>query len=509
MSTDGHTSPLGPPSESKRRQLAADLRSLVSVSAVVDQSAELQTYAYDASFLTQLAPHPPDAAVIARSAEDIMAVVRYAAERGIPVTPRGAATGQTAGSVALGGGIVIALNAMDRVLEIDVPNMQVFCEPGVVHAKLNEQLAPHRLIFPPDPGSSKMATVGGMASTNAHGMRAVKYGPTSSWVLGLKVILADGRLIETGSVGSRAKQSSAGLELTKLFVGSEGVLGIITRLRLKLLPIPPARAIVLSVFDRLENAGEAVQAVFGGGISPSAVEILDERCIQAVNIYRPRMTLPNAEAVILFEVDGNPAGVRWDAEKIADLVRPLARSVDWSDEPSRIAALWEARSVVGAAVGVLRPGSNRAYCGEDICVPVARIPETLRAIQDISAKHNIPIATYGHIGGGGLHPGHLIDGRDSDDIRRVLLVADEIHDLGLRMDGTTTGEHGVGASRAPYMAREHGPALDVMRQIKQALDPKGILNPGTIFASEASAVEIPINAEAAVGLPANAEVDHG
>jgi glycolate oxidase len=323
------------------------------------------------------------------------------------------------------------------------------------------------------------------------------------------VVLPNGEIIETGSVGSRAKQSSAGLEMTKLIVGAEGVLGVITKLRLKLMPIPPARAIVLAVFDVLENAGQAVQVVFGGGISPSAVEILDERSIQAVNIYRPAMGLPACEAVILFEVDGNPPGVRWDAEKIAELVQPLARSVEWSDEPAQIAALWEARSVVGAAVGVLRPGSNRAYCGEDLCVPVGRIPETLRAIQDISKKHDIPIATYGHIGGGGLHPGHLIDGRDPDEVRRVLLVADEIHELALRMGGTTTGEHGVGVARAPYMAREHGPALEVMRQIKRALDPKGIMNPGTIFAADAPILEVPPDAEAPVGQPANAQVDHG
>ena len=272
------------------------------------------------------------------------------------MTPRGAATGQAAGAVALGGGIVLAMNAMNRVLEIDVANMQAFCEPGVVHAQLNAALAPHGLLFPPDPGSSRMATVGGMASTNAHGMRAVKYGPTSAWVLGLEVVLPDGQVIETGSVGSRAKQSSAGLELTKLIVGAEGTLGVVTRLRLKLMAIPPARAIVLGLFDALEQAGQAVQAVFGAGVSPSAIEILDERCIQAINLYRPAMDLPRVEALILFEVDGNPPGVRWDAERICEVIGPFAQRTEWSDEPGRINALWEARSVVGAAVGTLRPG---------------------------------------------------------------------------------------------------------------------------------------------------------
>src|SRR5918912_967881 len=413
--------------------LASDLRRLLRHSQVVDAPAELRTFSYDASFLTQLSPRAPDVAVIAGAAEDVQALVRYAAERGIPVTPRGAATGQTGGAVALTGGIVLSLNAMNRVLEIDVPNMQVLCEPGVVHAQLNERLARHKLVFPPDPGSSKMATVGGMASTNAHGMRAVKYGPTSAWVLGLEVVLADGQ----------------------------------------------------------------------------AIEILDERCIQAINLYRPAMQLPQVEALILFEVDGNPLGCRWDAERICEIVGPLALSAEWSDEPARIAALWEARSLVGAAVGTLRPGSNRAYCGEDICVPVSRIPETLRAIQDIGARHRIPIATYGHIGGGGLHPGHLIDGRDADEIRRVLLVADEIHELALRMGGTTTGEHGVGAARAPYMAREHGPALDVMRRIKRALDPTGIMNPGVIFPETVPALTIEAPLVAPIGERPHAQLDPG
>jgi glycolate oxidase len=487
--------------------VAVDLRGIVKNSRVLDAPAELHTYAYDASFLTQLAPRSPDAVVIAGSAQDVSAVMRYASSRRIPVTPRGAASGQAAGAVALSGGIVLALNAMNRILEIDVANMQAFCEPGVVHANLNAALARDKLIFPPDPGSSRMATVGGMASTNAHGMRAVKYGPTGAWVLGLEVVLPDGQIVETGSVGSRAKQSSAGLELTKLIVGAEGTLGVVTRLRLKLMAIPPARAIVLGLFDMLEKAGEAVQAVFGAGVSPSAIEILDERCIQAINLYRPAIALPPVEALILFEVDGNPPGVRWDAERVCEIIGPLAQQAEWSDEPTRISALWEARSVVGAAVGMLRPGSNRAYCGEDICVPVARIPETLRAIQEISARHRIPIATYGHIGGGGLHPGHLIDGRDPDEVQRVLRVADEVHRLALRMGGTTTGEHGVGTARAPYMAQEHGPALEVMRRIKAALDPHGIMNPGVIF----DPPELPFDLRLVgpVGEPATMTIDPG
>jgi glycolate oxidase len=234
------------------------------------------------------------------------------------------------------------------------------------------------------------------------------------------------------------------------------------------------------------------------------------------------MNLPEVEALLLFEVDGNPPGVEYDAAQIAAAIRPLAKvgdasaggvgsggSVEWSTEPKRIAALWEARSVVGAAVGTLRPNSNRAYCGEDICVPVSKIPETLRALQDISRKHSIPIATYGHIGGGSLHPGHLIDGRDPDEVRRVLLVADDVHALALRMGGTTTGEHGVGAVRARFMPEEHGPALDTMRRLKHALDPRGIMNPGKIFPEETPLLEAEQPLVLPVGEPTRVPVDPG
>lgn len=491
------------------QEIAAQLRTLLPPGRVIDSPSELITYSTDASFYSHLCPRAPDVVVVARSTEDVQTTVRFAYEHGIPVTPRGAASGQTGGAIPVQGGIVVALNAMNRILEIDAENLQAWVEPGVIHARLNQALAPYGLIFPPDPGSSRMCTVGGMASTNAHGMRAVKYGPTSHWVLGLEVVLPDGRVITTGSVGSRARQSSSGLELTKLFVGAEGILGIITRLRLKLMPIPAARAIVTALFDDLERAGQAVVETFRAGVTPAAAEILDRNAIAAVNLYRPAMKLPPAEAMLLFEVDGNPPGVEYDAGVIAEAVRPLAMTVDWSNEPKRIAALWEARSVVGAAASMLRPGAFRAYCGEDLCVPISKVPATLRAIQEIGRRYDIPVATYGHIGGGGMHPGHLIDPFNPDEVRRVLLVANAIHELALAMGGTVTGEHGVGLVRAPYMAAEHGEALEVMRQIKQALDPKNIMNPGKIVTETAKDLIIPSGEPAAtlqpvVGAPSGA-----
>lgn len=225
-------------------------------------------------------------------------------------------------------------------------------------------------------------------------------------------------------------------------------------------------------------------AVLGEGILPSAIEILDSSAIMAVNIYRPALKLPDAEAILLYEVDGNAVSVADDARRIAEVVTPLADRVEWSDEPKRVAALWEARSVVGAASGQIKPGCARVYAGEDICVPLARVPETLRAIQDAARTHDLTVVTYGHIASGNLHPAPVIDVADSDSVRRVRLFADAIHHLARQMGGTVTGEHGVGLTRIQYMREEHGPALDVMWQIKRALDPFNIMNPGKMFPPE-------------------------
>ncbi len=464
--------------------IVKDLQAVVGTEKVRHATADLLCYSYDSSLESQMHQRLPQAVVIPRCTEDVVAAVRYAARHAIPITPRGAATGQTAGCVAARGGITIDISQMNHILELDADNLQVIIEPGVVHATLNDVLAKKRLIFPPDPGSSKMCTVGGMVANNSRGMRAVKYGSTGDYVLGMNVVLADGEMITTGSMHSRAVQSSSGLDLTKLMVGSEGMLGVFVQLRLKAIPMPQTKGLVLAVFDRLENSGESVLEVLRAGILPSAIEILDASAIKAVNIFRPQMRLPEADAMLLYEVDGNPDGVKYDGQHIAEIVRPLARSVEWSDEKARVNALWEARSLVGAASGQVVPGAARVYAGEDISVPIAKVPQTLREIRNIGEKYDIVLVTYGHVGSGNMHTAPVIHVNDADQVRRVGLVANEIHELALRMGGTVTGEHGVGITRIPYMRKEHGPALDVMWKIKKALDPQNIMNPGKTFSPD-------------------------
>jgi glycolate oxidase len=456
-----------------------ELVKIAGKESICTNQAELMCYAYDSSLDSQLNKYLPDAVFTPRSAEAIVPVLKYCNEHNIAVIPRGAGTGQCGGSVAAGGGLVIDMSALNRVLEVDTDNLQVIIEPGVVHADLNQQLAPLGFSFPPDPGSTKMATIGGMISYNASGMRAMKYGTTREYVLGLEVVLADGRVITTGGMNCRSLKTASGYELTKLFVGAEGTLGIITKARLKIMPLPEKKGIAVAAFKELGDAGKAVVEVFRNKIVPSAIEILDKSAIKAATMYKPSIKLPdNAAAVLFFEVDGPPPGVAYQAQRVAEVCKSIAMEVSWTDEPAQVKSLWEARSVVGAASGRVRPGATRVYIGEDICVPITNVGAALEGIQAIGEKYNTIIVTYGHVADGNFHSAPVIDLESPEEIERVKKVGDEIHEMALRLNGTVTGEHGIGLVRAKYMEREHGPALDVMRTIKQALDPNNILNPG-------------------------------
>jgi glycolate oxidase len=458
-----------------------ELRAALSPDRVLTEDFDLVAYGYDASFASALEPSMPDVVARPETTEEVAAVVKIAARHRVPIVPRAAASAMTGGSVPRYGGITVDLRHLNRVLEIDLDNLQVLCEPGIVHDQLNQQLLPLGFSFPVDPGSTKMATVGGMVANNSCGMRAVRYGSTSHYVLGLEVVLPSGEVIWTGTGGSKALQSASGLNLTGLFCGSEGTLGIITKLRLKILPKAPARGVVTALFDRLEDAGEATRRIFRGGLIPSALEVMDRAAIRAVNAYKPELQLPEVEVMLLIEVEGQPAGVAEMAQNIAQVLGALTQHVQWSDKPAEVASLWQGRSVLGAASALIKPHATRVATGEDIAVPISRMPETLRQIAEIARKWGIACTTYGHIGSGNVHSAFVIDPRDPDEVERVLKASNDIHDLALAMGGTVTGEHGVGLVRAQYMGREHGAALPVMQAIKRALDPLGIMNPGKLL----------------------------
>lgn len=442
---------------------------------------DLMYYSYDSSFLTKLETNSPYAVVFPESTEDVQKIMQFAYQNDINIIPRGAGTGETGGCVAVQGGIVLDLSTWDDIVEIDQKNMQVIVRPGVIHAKLNEELAKYNLFFPPDPGSSLMCTVGGMVANNASGLRAVKYGCTEQYILGLEVVLPNGDVMITGGMRSRAIKNVSGLNLTKLMVGSEGILGVITRIRLRCFPKPRARGIAMAVFDKLDDAPATVLDVYQAGILPSGIEILDSSAIKAVNDFKPHIKLPDAEAILLFEVDGNPPSVEFEGNVIREMASKRARSVEWATEAKRMAELWEGRSVTAAAAARVRPDGTRIFAGEDISVPLSRVADTLRAIRALGDKYGIQVVNYGHIGDGNVHTAPVINPENPEEVERVLKLVDEIHRLAIEMEGTTTGEHGVGAVRRQYAHLEHGTAHDYMLKTKQAFDPKGIMNPGKLI----------------------------
>src|SRR6266498_3444008 len=304
--------------------LADRLREIIPADHVIDDPATLLPYAYDASFWSLRQQRLPDVVVVPHSTAEVASVVRFADATGTPVVPRGAGTGQTGGAVAAKGGIVISFARMRDVLEIDRANLQAVVEPGLVFADLQDALRPHGLFFPPDPGSGRACTLGGMAANNASGPHAVRWGTTSAYVLGAEVVLADGSIITTGGVRSKALKSSSGIDLTKLFVGSEGTLGILTRLRLRVQPRPPARAVILAAYDALEGTVGSLDDLFAAGILPATAELLDRTAVVALMKWKPELDLPSGEAVLFIEIEGTKASVAAAVREAEEIVKRRA-----------------------------------------------------------------------------------------------------------------------------------------------------------------------------------------
>lgn len=466
------------------RSLGDRLRAVLDPGRVIDDPAGLAPYAYDASFWSLRNTRLPDAVVVPATTAEVAAVVRIAAETGTPVVARGGGTGQTGGAVAARGGIVISFARMRRIHEIDRPNLQAVVEPGLVFADFQAALLPHGLFFPPDPGSGKACTLGGMVANNASGPHAVRWGTTSAYVLGIEIVLADGSVIQTGGLRSKALKSSSGIDLSKLFVGSEGTLGIATRLRLRVQPRPPARAVVLAAYDRMDDTILSLDDLFAAGLLPSTAELLDRSAVEAIRIYRPDLGLPDGEAVLFLEVEGTADHVRSAARQVDEIVRGRASTTTIAEDEAAIQRLWSARGGLAAAAALAHPGKHRIFAGEDLAVPLSEVPRTIRRAREIGAELGIAVIFYGHFGDGNVHSAILIDPSDPDEVRRGDELADRLHLLAIEVGGTVSGEHGTGAVRSAYMRAEHGDALDVMRRIKDTLDPQGIMNPGKIYAAD-------------------------
>lgn len=459
------------------KRILKELQSLVGKKHVLTSPEDLVAYSYDGTFAERL----PEVVVRPDAAVQASEVIKVAWREGIPVVPRGMASGLAAASIPLVGGIVLDTCRMNRILEIDEVNFTATAQAGVIAQTLADTVAKKGLFYPPDPSSIKQSTLGGNAACNAGGPRCLKYGVTGDYVMGLEVVLADGRVIRTGG---KAIKNVTGYNLTQLFVGSEGTLGVITELTLKLVPLPKAARTAKAIFPRLADASLCVNNILSAGITPATIELMDETTIATIE-EAMHLDLPlDVEAILIIESDGmDEELVVKEIEAIADICRATgARDVDVARTESERAALWSARRAISPSLARRAPNK----LGEDISVPRSAIPDAVAAIKEISRKHDIPIAIFGHAGDGNLHPNILFDKRDPVQLAKMKKAAADIFDVSVRLGGTLSGEHGVGSLKLAFLEKDIGPiAIDVMSSIKKAMDPKDILNPGKVVPSNA------------------------
>jgi len=417
----------------------------------------------------------PGAVALPTETAQVAELVRICAEHHVPVVPRGAGTGLSGGAVGIDGGLTIAFTAMDRVLEIDDANLVAVVQPGIINARFKAAVAEHGLFYPPDPASYEMCSIGGNLGTNAGGLCCVKYGQTRDWVLGLEVVMADGRVVR---LGGKNVKDVAGYALTQLIVGSQGTLAIITEATLRLRPTPPPRSTMLAFFATLEAAGDAVAGIGPAGLTPVTIELMDQFTIAAVNDAYGLGLPTDAAAMLMIESDLPGAGASAEIDAAEAVCRAagateLVRAADAQE------ADWLRQARRGAYQALERIGVVRM---EDVGVPRGRVPDLLRAIEASASRLGVRCGTFGHAGDGNLHPNLVFDRDDETAEATTEAFEDEIYRAAIALGGTVTAEHGIGLARREYLELQRGPeAVAIMRAIKNALDPDGILNPGRVI----------------------------
>jgi D-lactate dehydrogenase (cytochrome) len=418
-------------------------------------------------------PHPPDAVVFPHTTEEVVAIVRLCAAHRTPMIPYGVGTSLEGNIAAVRGGVCIDLSQMNRVLAINREDLDCRVQPGVTRKQLNRELHDTGLFFPIDPGAD--ATLGGMASTRGSGTMAVRYGTMRENVLALEVVLADGRVIRTAR---RARKSAAGYDLTRLFVGAEGTLGVITEVSVRLHPVPEAIASAVCPFPTLQSAIDTVILTIQSGVPVARIEILDAAMMDAVNRYS-KLDYPR-QPTLFFEFHGSPASVGEQSERVGEIAREQGSGdFVWAVRPEERSRLWHARDNTLYAAMALRPGSRALIT--DVCVPISRLAECMLATRDDIDRSDLTVCIVGHVGDGNFHLLILVNPQDEAEIARAKALHDRMVMRALALEGTCTGEHGIGTGKMAFLQAELGDAVAVMRQIKRALDPNDIMNPGKIF----------------------------
>ncbi|ABB40033.1 D-lactate dehydrogenase (cytochrome) [Oleidesulfovibrio alaskensis G20] len=453
--------------------LIKEFKTIVGDENVFDNEADRQCYSYDSAVLDAVVP-----ALVVRPTEttQIGQVVKLCNENGLPITVRGAGTNLSGGTIPdPRDGVVVLTNGLTKILEINEQDLYAVVQPGVVTAKFAAEVAKRGLFYPPDPGSQAVSTIAGNVAENAGGLRGLKYGVTKDYVMGIEFYDVNGGLVKTGS---RTVKCVTGYNLAGLMAASEGTLGVFSEIILKLVPPPRASKAMMAVFDDINKASEAVAGIIAAHVVPCTLEFMDQASIRYVEDYTKAGLPVHAEAILLIEVDGHPGQVEDDAARVEQVLKSTGAEIQVAKDAEEKFKLWEARRNALPALARAKPTTVL----EDATVPRSQIPAMVKAINDIAAKYQINIGTFGHAGDGNLHPTILCDRRDKKEFERVEHAVDEIFDVALSLKGTLSGEHGIGMAKSKWMEKETSRAtIDFSLNMKRAIDPNNILNPGKII----------------------------
>lgn len=449
------------------------LQEIVGAEHVLVEREDVIPYGFDG---TAALKARPGAVVFPHTTEEVARCVKLARERQVPVVTRGSGTGLSGGSVPIEGCLVVCVAQMDRIVDLDQKNLTLHAQCGVITKEIDDAAQAVGLFYPPDPGSMKISTIGGNVAENSGGLRGLKYGVTRDYVMAIRVVLPDGT--DTW-LGNKCVKDVAGYSMKDLFVGSEGTLGIITEVILKLVPKPQARRTMLALYDSMGAAAETISAIIAAKIIPCTLEFLDRVTVGCVEDYA-KIGLPtDVEALVLMETDGHPVVVAEEAEQMMAIAKACgAREVKAAADEQEGARLAAARRNAFSALARIRPTTIL----EDVTVPRSELARMVAYISEVAARHQLQVGTFGHLGDGNLHPTFLTDERDHEEMHRVEVALEEIVNETIRLGGTVTGEHGVGLAKKAFVKRQLGEgSYELMRSIKRALDPEGLLNPGKIF----------------------------
>lgn len=451
------------------------LKQIVSDQNVLTDLEERYVYALDATN-KQNVENLPDVVVFVQTVEQVQEIMKLAWEKEIPVIARGAGTNLVGACITKKGGIVLNFSKMNKILEINQENLNARVQTGVVIGNLQTEVDKLGLMYPPDPSNLKVSTIGGSIALSSGGPRTFKYGSTKDYIIDLKVVLADGRIINTGS---NTAKNSTGYHLSQLFIGSEGTLGIVVEALVKLIPKPEGSKVILAYFDKITDATHAVNSILENKLMPATLDIMDEKTLQTIEKFYPAGLLTDKDAALFLEVDGYLSSLDYQQEKVVEICKNCgAVEIQYSKTDEDAQRIWTARRSAFGACAKLKPN----VVAEDIVVPREKITQLVEGVRQICAKNNLMVCIMGHIGDGNVHPNIPLDLRDENDVKNYQKTKDEIHQLAIDLGGTLSGEHGIGCEKSKYMTNAvDAVTLEYMKKIKNIFDEKNILNPQKIF----------------------------